>query len=53
VATGTGLGEFPGHRGAINSVAYTPECKSLISGGADGAVLIWDVASILDSVKEK
>jgi WD40 repeat protein len=36
---------FAGHTGAVNSVAYSPNGKYLLSGGADGTARLWDVAS--------
>jgi WD40 repeat protein len=42
-ATGAVLGEFAGHRGPITSVLNGSNGKTLITAGADGTVLIWDV----------
>jgi WD40 repeat protein len=34
-----------GHRTSINTVRFTADAKSIVSGSADGEVRIWDVAS--------
>ena len=42
VATGDLLREFNGHFGAVNSVAFSPSGKELVSGSDDTTILIWD-----------
>jgi GTPase SAR1 family protein len=37
--------EFFGHSGGITSVDWSPDGRYLVSGGADGTINIWDVAS--------
>lgn len=32
-----------GHRGKINSVAFSPDSKILVSGGSDGMIRFWNV----------
>jgi WD40 repeat protein len=41
VATGKERLDFPGHHGAVQSVAFTDDGKTLASGGEAGRVLLW------------
>src|SRR5439155_2679594 len=34
-----------GHRGWVTSVAFSPDRSTLASGGVDGALRLWDLAS--------
>jgi WD40 repeat protein len=40
-----------GHYGAITSLAYAPDGKSLASGGTNSTILIWDVMGRLRNAK--
>jgi WD40 repeat protein len=44
--TGKLLRRLDGHRGAITSLAFTPDGKALVSGSADSTALVWDVAAV-------
>jgi WD40 repeat protein len=50
VATGKEVRQFAGHTNPILSVAFTPDCRHLISGSSqyqtpDRVVRVWDAAS--------
>ena len=46
VATGAVVRRWTGHRGNVHALAFTPDGRRLISGGADASVLVWDVAAV-------
>ncbi len=49
VPEGVERGTLVGHRGAVLTVAFTPDGQGLVSGGGDwdkfGEVIVWDIAS--------
>jgi RNA polymerase sigma factor (sigma-70 family) len=45
VASGKELLSKPAHQRTVSSLAFTPDGGTLISGGADGMIGIWDVAT--------
>lgn len=45
VATGRNTQTLTGHNNLIESVAFSPKGETLISGGQDGTILIWDVST--------
>lgn len=42
--------ELTGHTAKVNSIAFTPDNRSLVSAGSDGKVIKWDIASRESSV---
>jgi WD40 repeat protein len=43
---GRELGAFKGHAAAINSVAFSPDGKRLVTASADRTVKVWDAPEL-------
>ena len=41
VASGADIAELVGHTGLVQSMAFAPDGRTLVSGGVDGAVRVW------------
>jgi RNA polymerase sigma factor (sigma-70 family) len=44
--TGKELGRLAGHQAAVETLAFTPDAKALVTGSADSTALVWDIASL-------
>ncbi|MGH7224443.1 MAG: WD40 repeat domain-containing protein, partial [Gemmataceae bacterium] len=45
------IGHFDGHRGAIKMLAFSADCRALLSGSADTTALIWDIKDLISKTK--
>ncbi len=45
ISDGANIATFLGHKGWVNSASFSPDNKSLISGGNDGTLRLWDVST--------
>ena len=45
ITDGANIATFLGHRGWVNSASFSPDNSSLISGGDDGTLRLWDVTT--------
>jgi WD40 repeat protein len=43
VETGECLGTFQGHRGAVVTAKFSPDDRSIVSGGFDSTLKVWEV----------
>ncbi len=46
LASGQESRRLEGHRGTVNSIAFTPDGHSLVSGSEDATALVWDVSDL-------
>ena len=51
VETGKFLWNFPGHTGAVWALDFFPDSKRLATGGDEGSIRIWDLASHRELVR--
>jgi WD40 repeat protein len=47
--TGETVHRLAGHRGAVISLAFSPDGRRLVSGGRDTTALVWDLGKIVPS----
>ncbi|MYI93235.1 T9SS type A sorting domain-containing protein [Candidatus Poribacteria bacterium] len=45
ITDGANIATFLGHKGWVNSASFSPDNSSLISGGDDGTLRLWDVTT--------
>jgi hypothetical protein len=46
VFSGKQIAKFDGHRGAVRSLAFSPDGSTLASGSVDTTILLWDVRKL-------
>jgi WD40 repeat protein len=51
VATGKERARFPGHQATASAAAFVPGGRVLVTGGGDGAVMLWDVTGHVENGK--
>jgi WD40 repeat protein len=49
VGTGQELIAFPGHRGAVRGLTFSPDGQRLVSASEDSTALVWDVGDVRPS----
>ena len=52
ITDGANIATFLGHKGWVNSASFSPDNTSLISGGDDGTLRLWDVTAYQTSIEE-
>jgi WD40 repeat protein/beta-lactamase regulating signal transducer with metallopeptidase domain len=51
VVSGRQLGQFQGHEGRIETVAFAPNGRALASGASDTTILVWDTTGLRRKVQ--
>ena len=46
VKTGRRLARWTAHKGSVTALAFHPDGQTLVSGGSDGVVKVWNLADI-------
>ena len=46
------IGILPGHRGPVSALSFAPDSRTLVSGGADSSIFLWDVEAARRAVPD-
>ncbi len=46
------IASVPAHRGEVRSIAFSGDGRRFATGGADGSILVWDVATLAGAAPE-